>query len=147
MNEDTLRFHSVENVLQLHDAALRATGGASGLRDLGLLQSALMMPQQQFGGFYLHETFSAKAAAYLYHIAANHPFVDGNKRTATLVALSFLERNGCETLPDPVELERVTWAIADGSMMKLELTKWFHGQIGEPLPLPLPDEPDESGEQ
>jgi len=58
--------------------------------------------------------------------------------------LVFLSINGFETLPDPEELERVTWAIADGSMSKLELTAWFHLQIGEPLPPPAPDG---SGEQ
>ena len=95
------RFLSIENVLQAHDFSIERTGGSPGVRDLGLLQSALMMPQQQFSGYFLHEGFAGKAAAYLYHIAANHPFIDGNKRTATLAALAFLDINGVESLPDP----------------------------------------------
>lgn len=133
MSAAEVRFLSVENVLQAHDFSLQRTGGAAGLRDLGLLQSAAMMPQQQFGGFYFHEGLAGKAAAYLYHLAANHPFVDGNKRTATLAAIIFLDINGAETLPSPDELEKVTWAIADGSMTKPELTEWFRLQIGELL--------------
>ncbi len=133
MSDVEVRFLSVENILQAHDFSLQRTGGAAGLRDLGLLQSAAMMPQQQFGGFYLHEGLAGKAAAYLYHLAANHPFVDGNKRTATLAAINFLDINGVENLPDPDELEKVTWAIADGSMTKPELTEWFRNQINEPL--------------
>ncbi|MBC8143206.1 MAG: type II toxin-antitoxin system death-on-curing family toxin [Armatimonadetes bacterium] len=128
------RFLSIENVLQAHDFSIERTGGSPGVRDLGLLQSALMMPQQQFGGHFLHEGFAGKAAAYLYHIAANHPFIDGNKRTATLAALAFLDINGIEPLPAPEELERVTWAIADGSMSKAELAAWFALQLGEPVP-------------
>ncbi|MBC8139751.1 MAG: type II toxin-antitoxin system death-on-curing family toxin [Fibrella sp.] len=132
MSDVEVRFLSVENILQAHDFSLQRTGGAAGLRDLGLLQSAAMMPQQQFGGFYLHEGLAGKAAAYLYHLAANHPFVDGNKRTAVLAALIFLDINGVENLPAPDELEKVTWSIADGSMTKPELTEWFRQQIGEP---------------
>lgn len=141
--QDDIQFLSIEDVLQIHDSTIAEEGGLPGIRDVGLLQSALMMPSQQFGGEYLHFGFAGKAAAYLYHVAANHPFLDGNKRTATLCALLFLRGNGMAT-PKPAELERVTWAIADGSMTKLELTAWFHVQIGEPVP---PAEPSESDEQ
>jgi death-on-curing protein len=133
MSDTEVRFLSVENILQAHDFSLQRTGGAAGLRDLGLLHSAAMMRQQQFGGFYLHEGLAGKATAYLYHLAANHPFVDGNKRTATLAAIIFLDINGVESLPDPDELEKVTWAVADGSMTKPELTEWFRLQVGEPF--------------
>lgn len=125
------QFLSVEDVIQIHDDTIAEEGGLPGLRDLGLLQSAVMMPQQQFGGHYLHGGFAGKAAAYLYHLGANHPFLDGNKRTATFAALLFLRGNEIEQLPMPDELEKVTWAIADGSMSKQELTEWFRTQIGE----------------
>lgn len=140
MSEVEPIFLNIENILQAHDFSLARTGGAPGVRDMGLLQSALMMPKQQFGGEYLHEGFAGKAAAYLYHVAANHPFIDGNKRTATLAALSFLAVNGIKNLPDQDGLEKVTWAIADSSMTKLELTIWFAAQIGEPLPATDSDE-------
>lgn len=131
MSTLSVHFLSVENILQAHDFSLTHTGGSAGLRDLGLLQSAAMMAQQQFGGFYLHEGLASKATAYMYHIAANHPFVDGNKRTATLAALIFLDINEVEPLPSPEELEMVTWATADGSLNKAQLTEWFQKQIGE----------------
>ena len=134
MSSTEPRFLSIEDVLQIHDDTIGIEGGLPGVRDMGLLQSALMMPQQQFGGDYLHEGFAAKAAAYLYHLAANHPFLDGNKRTATLCALLFLRGNGTTTLPAPADLEHVTWAIADGSMSKPELTVWFAVQLGEITP-------------
>lgn len=126
------QFLSVEDVIQIHDDTIAEEGGLPGLRDLGLLQSAVMMPQQQFSGYYLHDGFAGKAAAYLYHLGANHPFLDGNKRTATFAALLFLRGNEIKRLPTPDALEKVTWAIADGSMTKLELTEWFRIQIGEP---------------
>ena len=125
------QFLNVEDVIQIHDDTIAEEGGMPGLRDLGLLQSAVMMPQQQFSGYYLHEGFAGKAPAYLYHLGAKHPFLDGNKRTATFAALLFLRGNGVEQLPPGDELERVTWAIADGSMTKQELTEWFRAQIGE----------------
>lgn len=128
---DNPRFLSVERVLQAHNLSIERTGGSPGVRDAGLLESAVMMPQQEFGGQFLHEGLAAKAAAYLYHIAANHPFIDGNKRTAALAALTFLDLNGTAKLPAPAELEAVTWRIADGSMMKDELVEWFKGQVGE----------------
>lgn len=124
-------FLNVENVLQLHDDSLENEGGLRGLRDLALLQSAVAMPQQQFGGQFLHAGVSEMAAAYLFHIAANHPFLDGNKRAAAFSALSFLDLNGIEDLPDPLELERVTLAVADGTMGKDELTEWFQTQLNE----------------
>ena len=73
-------FLSIDNVLYLHASAIREEGGSDGLRELALLESAVMMPQQQFGGNYLHPDLPSMAAAYLYHIACNHPFIDGNKR-------------------------------------------------------------------
>ena len=70
------------------------------------------MPQQQFGGQYLHEGLAAMAAAYLFHIAQNHAFHDGNKRTAALAALVFLDVNGVEALPAPDALEEMTMRVA-----------------------------------
>lgn len=131
MKDAPVRFLSTANTLQAHEFSLERTGGASGIRDHNLMQSATLTPRQEFGGVYLHDGLAAKAAAYLYHLAANHPFVDGNKRSAALAALLFLDINGVEALPPPDDLERVTWAVADGSMSKAKLTDWFREQIGE----------------
>lgn len=122
-------FLDVDDVLMLHEDTLAQEGGASGVRDAGLLEAAVMMPQQQWGGVYLHEDLGAMAAAYLFHIASNHPFVDGNKRAAALAALVFLDNNGVEKLPDPAELERVTLQVAASEMGKAALIEWWRAQL------------------
>ncbi|WP_413937089.1 type II toxin-antitoxin system death-on-curing family toxin [Nitrospira sp. BLG_1] len=122
-------FLSVDDVLLLHRDTIDSDGGSHGVRDYGLLDAAGAMPRQQFGGKYLHEDVAAMAAAYMLHIAQNHPFVDGNKRAAVLSALVFLNVNGIETLPDPKELESVTLQLAAGEMGKDILTRWLRNQI------------------
>ncbi|MEG4329587.1 Fic family protein, partial [Microcoleus sp. herbarium5] len=76
----TPKFLFLDEVLELHDDQISSFGGTPGVRDEGLLESALAQPQATFGGQFLHSTISEQAAAYLYHIAMNHPFIDGNKR-------------------------------------------------------------------
>lgn len=124
-------FLSVDDVLLLHTDTIDIDGGSHGVRDHGLLDAAVAMPRQQFGVDYLHEDLSAMAAAYMFHIAQNHPFVDGNKRAAVLSALAFLSVNEMHKLPDPKDLERVTLQIATGEMGKEALTKWFRKQTGK----------------
>ena len=126
-----LRFLSVPDVLTIHEDTIRQEGGLAGVRDLDLLVSAVMMPQQQFGGSYLHEGIAAMAAAYLYHICQNHAFYDGNKRTAALSTLVFLDANGVTSLPEPEELERVTLSVAAGEMDKSKLTEWMRRALKE----------------
>jgi death-on-curing family protein len=87
-------FLSIEDVISLHDMQLVRFGGAAGIRDQGLLESAVGMPQASFGGDYLHGDLFAMAAAYGFHIAQNQAFVDGNKRTGLLSAIVFLDLNG-----------------------------------------------------
>jgi len=123
-----LRFLSVDDVLAMHEDTITNEGGSAGLRDRGLLESAVLMPQQQFGGAYLHDGVAAMAAAYLFHIAANHAFIDGNKRTGALAALVFLDVNGCKKLPAADDLEHVTLAVASGTMTKEALTEWMRQQ-------------------
>lgn len=77
-----MRYLALSEVLALHRALLEASGGADGLRDLGLLESALAQPRASFGGIDLHASLAAKAAALGFCLALNHPFVDGNKRVA-----------------------------------------------------------------
>jgi death-on-curing protein len=87
-------FLSQEEVLRAHEDQIERYGGSTGIRDIGLLESALAMPSASFGGTYLHADVYAMAAAYLVHIVSNHPFIDGNKRTGTVAALTFLDLNG-----------------------------------------------------
>lgn len=124
-------FLAVEDVLFLHADTIGIDGGSPGVRDHGLLDAAVAMPRQQFGGTFLHEDLPAMAAAYLFHIAQNHPFVDGNKRTAVLAALVFLHVNGIEKLPAPQALEVVTRQVAAGGLSKDALTQWLRAQIGK----------------
>ena len=89
----------------------------------------MLMPQQQFGGEYLHDGLPAMAAAYLFHIAQNHAFHDGNKRTSVLAALVFLSVNGVTSLPESDELEKATLAVASSRWRKDELTEWMRRQL------------------
>ena len=91
---ERLRFLKRTNVDRLHAEALAKYGGQAGVSSMAALESAVMMPQQGFGGHYLHEDLAAMAAAYLYHIAEGQPYTDGNKRTGVLAAVTFLGMNG-----------------------------------------------------
>lgn len=123
-----MRFLSVDDVLAIHEDTIAHEGGLAGIRDPGLLESAALMPQQQFGGQYLHHGLAAMAAAYLFHIAKNHAFHDGNKRTAALAALVFLDVNGAKSLPPPEDLEEITLRLAASQCGKEELTEWMRLQ-------------------
>jgi len=128
--QDTI-FLSVDDVLLLHADTIDIDGGSHGVRDHGLLDAAVAMPRQQFGGAYLHEDLAAMAAAYMFHIAQNHPFVDGNKRAAALSALVFLNVNGIAELPEPKELETITLQVAAGELSKDTVMQWLRDQIGK----------------
>jgi death-on-curing protein len=93
-------FLDVEDVLAIHEEQLPRYGGAPGIRDAALLDSAIAMPRATAGGAFVHEGLFAMAAAYAFHIAQNQPFLDGNKRTGLLAALVFLDLNGV-ALADP----------------------------------------------
>ena len=124
-------FLSVDDVLLLHVDTIDVDGGSQGVRDHCLLDAAVAMPRQQFGEAFLHEDFAAMAAAYLFHIAQNHPFIDGNKRAAVMSSLAFLLANGIEPSITPQELEVTTLKVAAGELSKEKLTKWMRSQIGK----------------
>ena len=126
---ENFKFLSLDDVIAIHENTIAHEGGLAGVRDYGLLESAAMMPQQQFGGAYLHPDLGSMAAAYLFHLCKNHPFLDGNKRCAALTALVFLYANGVQKLPKQELLEEVTLKVAEGGMSKDELTTWFRGQL------------------
>lgn len=94
-------FLELEDVLELHAEGLRRYGGAEGVRDRGLLESAIAQPRASYSGEWAHPDLFAMAAAYAFHIAENQPFVDGNKRAALASALAFLILNGVDSLSDP----------------------------------------------
>ncbi len=124
-----MRFLALEEVLALHAEQIRRFGGAPGLRDSALLASALAMPRATFGGEPLHATPWEAAAAYLFHLARNHPFVDGNKRTALAAALVFLGLNGFTVEAGDDAVTGLVVGVASGAVSKSEVAVFLqrHG--------------------
>lgn len=128
MPKRALRHLSVEAVLAIHAEVLRANGGGAGLRERSLLESAVAAPQASFGGEPLIRDTVEIAAAYLYYLCRNHPFVDGNKRTALAAALVFVQANG--RLRDPGrpqksidDWEALVLEVAASKLDRLETTR------------------------
>jgi death-on-curing protein len=107
-------FLTIVEILEIHEDQIQRYGGSPGLRDAGLLESALAMPSSCFDGKYLHPDLFDMAAAYLFHIAKNHPFVDGNKRVGAVAALVFLAMNDIEIVADEESLYQAVMAVAEG---------------------------------
>ena len=112
-----------EAVIVVHDRQIELFGGQYGLRDEGLLESAIARPQN----FYLYEgaDIVRLAAAYGYGICQNHPFVDGNKRTAFVVMVAFLKLNGCKFSASQIEVVSIMEKLADGKCSEEQLTQWL----------------------
>jgi death-on-curing protein len=118
-------FLSLEFVLVQHQIMIEKYGGSHGIRDMNGLDSALNMPSASFDGQFLHTDLYAMAAAYLFHIVKNHPFVDGNKRTGTIAALVFLDINGIEVITDPDDLADFVLSIARGEVDKNQIADYL----------------------
>jgi death-on-curing protein len=118
-------FLTLDEVLALHADQVHRYGGSLGVRDMGLLESALAVPQASFGGTLLHESLAAMAAAYLFHLVRNHPFIDGNKRTGLMAALVFLGLNGLALETGEDELTDLVLGVASGQVSKAEATVFF----------------------
>ena len=114
-------FLTIAEVLEIHRKQLDAHGGIHGIREQSLLESAVMTPQASFGGEYLHKDIYEMAAAYAFHIAENQPFLDGNKRTALVSALAFLDLNGCIILDPAGRLYGMLIGISAHSADKYDL--------------------------
>ncbi len=118
-------FLTTAQVERIHAEVIRQFGGSMGLRDRGLFESACEMPRATFGEQFLHATPAAMAAAYLFHLCSNHPFVDGNKRAGLGAALVFAEVNGYEVRATDDELEELTLGVASRSISKEQVTAFF----------------------
>ena len=116
---------SKEQVITIHSMLISQTGGSDGIRDEGLLDSALNAPFQTFDGEYIYKTIKAKAAKLGYFLIKNHPFIDGNKRIGILVMMTFLEINGIEIDCTDEELIILGLGLADGSINDIELLNWI----------------------
>ena len=117
----TPRFLSVDDVLGLHQRQIDRYGGTTGIRDLGLLQSAVALPSASFDGAWLHGTVEEMAGAYLFHLCQNHPFLDGNKRTAAMAMIAFLLLNDVRPTFSEDELVELTLGVASGERTKAEV--------------------------
>lgn len=115
----------VRDILTLHADQVDLYGGEHGVRDLGLLESAAAQPQATFDGEFLHGDVFEMAAAYLFHIVQNHPFIDGNKRTGLVAALVFLDLNGVEIDAPQGSLYDLTMSVATGQAGKPEIAEFF----------------------
>lgn len=117
-----LRHPALDQVLAIHAAVLEAHGGSAGLRDRALLESALSAPQATFGGEPLISDPVEVAAAYLFYLCRNHPFVDGNKRVALAVSLIFLRVNGLAPAPDDDAWESLVLDVASSRLDRARTT-------------------------
>lgn len=119
------KFLTYEQVLALHKLQIDEFGGHPGVKDKGLLHSALAQPESGFGDEFLHKDIYEMAAAYLFHLVKNHAFFDGNKRIAALCAAVFLEINGHKVTADEDEFEKIVMDAAQGLASKKQITDFF----------------------
>ena len=128
-----MRFLTLDEVMELHRLAIQQSGGSSGIRDQGLLESALAQPGMTFDGQELYPTVADKAAALGYSLVMNHPFVDGNKRVGHAAMETFLVLNGHEIAASVDEQERVILGVAAGTISREDFTVWVRSHlIGRP---------------
>lgn len=124
-----IEFLSLPEVIEIHRDQIERYGGSLGVRDFGLLQSAIAMPMAQFGGEFLHGDLFEMAAAYLFHLVQNHPFIDGNKRVGAATADVFLTMNGHElTAPEDAYADLVL-AVAQGQSKKSTIAEFFRANV------------------
>ena len=124
-----MRYLTLGEVGALHRAIFESSGGASGIRDLGALESALAQPRASFDGADLHTSLHAKAAALGFSLALNHPFLDGNKRVAHAAMEAFLMLNGVEIVASVDEQERLMLDLAAGNITREQLTTWLETHV------------------
>ena len=123
-------FLGLDEVIGIHRDQIERYGGHPGVRELGLLQSAIAMPRASHGGQYLHADLFEMAAAYLFHIVQNHPFVDGNKRIGMVAALVFLALNGVEVKVSNQALFQAVLAVAQGKLGKYAIAEFLRRHSG-----------------
>jgi len=118
-------FLTLDDIIESHQNQIDTYGGSHGIRDIGLLESAIAQPEASFGGQYLHADIFEMAAAYIYHLVMNHPFVDGNKRVGLETALIFLEINNENFKASDEELVDLVLKTTAGQVGKREIADFF----------------------
>ena len=121
----TPEFLRVDEILRVHQDQIERYGGHASIREADLLLSAIAMPQASVDGKFLHHDLFEMAAAYLFHIVQNHPFVDGNKRTGAAAALVFLDMNGLQLEVDEDALVDLVLAVAQGEADKARIAEFL----------------------
>lgn len=124
-----MRYLSVEEVASLHSLLIAQSGGSSGLRDIGALESAVAQPEASFGGQPLYPMISDKAAALGFSLIQNHPFVDGNKRVGQAAMEVFLILNGHELDASVDDQEKIVLGVASGRTSRMDLAEWLSHHI------------------
>ena len=124
-----MRYVSLQEVISLHSLLISQSGGSSGLRDRGALDSAVAQPEGSFGGEDLYPDLASKAAALGHSLIQNHPFVDGNKRIGHAAMEVFLLLNGHEIDASVDEQENIIIDVASGKVSRIELSEWISNHI------------------
>jgi death-on-curing protein len=124
-----MRYLSLAEILELHEAIIVSTGGARGIRDVGALESAVNQPRLAFDQVDLYPDLVAKAAALCFSLVMNHPFIDGNKRIGHAAMETFLILNGFQIDADVDEQERLILDLAASKLTRKELTFWLNDHI------------------
>ena len=120
-----IAFLTLGEVVAIHQDQIRRYGGAAGVRDWGLLKSAVAMPAAMFGGQFLHAELTEMAAAYLFHLVSNHPFIDGNKRVGAVATDVFLALNGWELTANEDAYADLVISVAAGKTGKSEVAEFI----------------------
>jgi death-on-curing protein len=124
-----MRYLALPEVVELHRRLLEATGGATGIRDLGALESALAQPKMTLAGSDLYPTLAEKVAALCFSLVGNPPFVDGNKRVGHAAMETFLVLSGAEIDAGLDDQERVMLALAAGRLDRGQLADWLRQHL------------------
>lgn len=126
-----MRYLTVEEVLELHHRAITISGGSTGVRDLGAIESAVAQPQMSFGGqdLYVGLAEKEKAATLGFALVCNHPFIDGNKRIGHAAMETFLVLNGFELQADVNEQESVILGLAAGGLNREQFPAWVASHV------------------
>jgi death-on-curing protein len=122
-----IEFLTLDEVVAIHRDQIERYGGSLGVRDWGLLKSAIAMPAATFGGQFLHTDLYEMAAAYLFHIVQNHPFIDGNKRVGAVAGDVFLALNGLRLTATEDQYADLVLATARGDLTKSAIAEFLRG--------------------
>jgi death-on-curing protein len=123
------KFLSLSRILEIQRESIEMYGGDPGVRDIKLLESAIAQPRATFAGEFLHQDFPTMAAAYLYHLVMNHPFVDGNKRAGAIAAFVFLDMNDLDFTAKENEYRDLVMNLAAGKLDKADVIAFFKKRV------------------